>query len=144
MLFLPICWGKDRKTAPYCGLSRNKKGNWYPAAITVLTSWSPLLGWTSKPSLDPSAFFLFFFLLFPFLVDFDGQDCRTTNGLKSLISASALGLDPPTSSHLLTQGRDVTVVLQGKTTELQRQMCLACHCPRSQWLIHGESPDVLN
>lgn len=76
------------------------------------------------PSLDPSAFFLFLFL-----------HSSSLSWLNLTVRSSQLQMIwevyfPPASSHLLTQGRDITVALQGKTTELHRQMCLACHCPR--------------
>lgn len=64
VLSLPAFWGE---TPACCGRSWNKKGNWYPAAITALTSWSRLLGCTSKPSLEPFCTFPFLFSSSPFL-----------------------------------------------------------------------------
>lgn len=94
----------EGQTPAGCGRSQNKKGNWYPAAITALTSWSPLLGSTSKPSLDPFCTFPFLFHpLFPFLVDFD---IRTANAHMGLV----LGLHPPAASHLQMGERALTPV----------------------------------
>lgn len=134
VLSLPAFWGE---TPACCGRSWNKKGNWYPAAITALTSWSRLLGCTSKPSLEPFCTFPFLFSSSPFL-----SWWTLTSGLQMHKRAWSWGYR--LQLQVTPDGGKSRHPFYRETTELQRQMCLACHCPRSLWLIHGESSDFLN